>query len=202
VKIELLYFDGCPNHEALLPRLREILGQNSVPAEIDLCRIADNQAAQRRRFLGSPGPPRRARRRARCRAANRLRHEVPPLPHGERPVGRAAAGVASTSAGPRSRSGHMTAALENVLSARPIGAARSSWSSAAARLRPCARSRSRGTFSVTVQTSEWNAPCDRASPDARTALDLRHKPPDVRGQDASTPRSPTTSTARRRTESP
>jgi hypothetical protein len=54
VKIELLYFDGCPNHEALLPRLREILGQSGVPTEIDLCRIADDQAAQRERFLGSP----------------------------------------------------------------------------------------------------------------------------------------------------
>lgn len=23
--VEVLYFDGCPNHEALLPRLRELL---------------------------------------------------------------------------------------------------------------------------------------------------------------------------------
>jgi hypothetical protein len=54
MKIELLYFDGCPNHEALLPRLREILGQSGVPAEIDLRRITDEEAAQRERFLGSP----------------------------------------------------------------------------------------------------------------------------------------------------
>ena len=54
MKIELVYFDGCPNHEALLPRLREILEQSGVPAEIDLRRIADDQAAQRERFLGSP----------------------------------------------------------------------------------------------------------------------------------------------------
>jgi hypothetical protein len=30
VQIDLLYFDGCPNHEALLARLREILGQSDV----------------------------------------------------------------------------------------------------------------------------------------------------------------------------
>jgi len=46
----VLYFDGCPNHEALLPRLREILGQNVVPAEIDLQRITDEDAARRARF--------------------------------------------------------------------------------------------------------------------------------------------------------
>ncbi len=54
MKIELLYFDGCPNHEALLAHLREMLGQSGVPAEIDLLRIADDQAAQREHFLGSP----------------------------------------------------------------------------------------------------------------------------------------------------
>jgi hypothetical protein len=54
VTIELLYFDGCPNHEALLPRLREIVGDSDVSAEVDLRRISDDNAAQRERFLGSP----------------------------------------------------------------------------------------------------------------------------------------------------
>jgi hypothetical protein len=54
VTIELLYFDGCPNHEALLPRLREIVADSDVSAEEDLRRISDDNAAQRERFLGSP----------------------------------------------------------------------------------------------------------------------------------------------------
>jgi hypothetical protein len=54
VRIELLYFDGCPNHEALLPRLRELLARAGVSSEIDVRRIADDEAAQRERFLGSP----------------------------------------------------------------------------------------------------------------------------------------------------
>jgi hypothetical protein len=54
VRIEVLYFDGCPNHEALLPRLREILARTGVSAEIALRRIASDEAAQRERFLGSP----------------------------------------------------------------------------------------------------------------------------------------------------
>ena len=52
--IELLYFDGCPNHEALLPRLREIVAASDVSAEVDLRRISDDDAAQHERFLGSP----------------------------------------------------------------------------------------------------------------------------------------------------
>ena len=54
MRIEVLYFDGCPNHEALLPRLHEILARTGVSAEIDLRRIASDDAAQRERFLGSP----------------------------------------------------------------------------------------------------------------------------------------------------
>lgn len=54
MKVELLYFDGCPNHEALLPRLRELLAREGGPAKIDLRRITDDETAQRERFLGSP----------------------------------------------------------------------------------------------------------------------------------------------------
>ena len=50
----MLYFDGCPNHDALLPRLREILANTGISTEIDLRRITDDEAAQRERFLGSP----------------------------------------------------------------------------------------------------------------------------------------------------
>jgi hypothetical protein len=37
--IELLYFDGCPNHEALLSHLRELLARVDIPARIDLRRV-------------------------------------------------------------------------------------------------------------------------------------------------------------------
>ena len=52
--IELLYFDGCPNHEALLPHLEQLLHAARITANIRLRRIADDTAAQRERFLGSP----------------------------------------------------------------------------------------------------------------------------------------------------
>ena len=54
MKVEVLYFDGCPNHAALLPHLRELLRAHDVRADIELVRVADADAAERMRFLGSP----------------------------------------------------------------------------------------------------------------------------------------------------
>jgi hypothetical protein len=54
VTVELLYFDGCPNYETLLPHLERLLGGANVSAEIKLRRIANRDDAQREKFLGSP----------------------------------------------------------------------------------------------------------------------------------------------------
>jgi hypothetical protein len=52
--VELLYFDGCPNHEALVPHLEQLLRTAGIPVEIALRNVPDDTAAQRERFLGSP----------------------------------------------------------------------------------------------------------------------------------------------------
>lgn len=54
MRIELLYFDGCPSYEALLPRLRAILAAEGVDEEAELRRVESLEAAERERFLGSP----------------------------------------------------------------------------------------------------------------------------------------------------
>jgi hypothetical protein len=54
VKIELLYFDGCPSYEALLPRLGRLLARENVAEELELRRVESAEAAVRERFLGSP----------------------------------------------------------------------------------------------------------------------------------------------------
>lgn len=54
MKVELLFFDGCPSHEAFLPRLRELLAQAGVQDEVQQRRVESDDAAQRERFLGSP----------------------------------------------------------------------------------------------------------------------------------------------------
>ena len=52
--VEVVYLDGCPNHEALLPHLRELLSSVGESTEIGLVRVDDDEAAVRERFLGSP----------------------------------------------------------------------------------------------------------------------------------------------------
>ena len=54
MKVEVLYFDGCPNHEALLPHLRDLVNAAGAAVGIELVRVDDADAAERQRFLGSP----------------------------------------------------------------------------------------------------------------------------------------------------
>ena len=54
MKIELLYFDGCPGHEAFLPQLQELLAREAVQGELEQRRVETPQAAEAERFLGSP----------------------------------------------------------------------------------------------------------------------------------------------------
>jgi hypothetical protein len=54
VKVELLYFDGCPSYERLLPRLSELVAGADPDAEVELRRVESIDAAERERFLGSP----------------------------------------------------------------------------------------------------------------------------------------------------
>ena len=54
MKVEVLYFDGCPNHDALLPHLRELLESAGASPDIELVPVEDEETAERERFLGSP----------------------------------------------------------------------------------------------------------------------------------------------------
>jgi hypothetical protein len=54
MRIELLYFDGCPSYEELLPRLRELVTKVRPDAEVELRRIETSEEAEHERFLGSP----------------------------------------------------------------------------------------------------------------------------------------------------
>lgn len=40
MKVELLYFDGCPSYEALLPRVRKQLADLDADVELELRRVA------------------------------------------------------------------------------------------------------------------------------------------------------------------
>ena len=52
MRVELLFFEGCPSHERLLPRVRELA--DAAGATVMLQRIATPEEAEQQRFLGSP----------------------------------------------------------------------------------------------------------------------------------------------------
>jgi hypothetical protein len=54
MRIELLHVDGCPSHEAFLPRLEELVRQAGVQARVQQRRVESDADARRERFLGSP----------------------------------------------------------------------------------------------------------------------------------------------------
>jgi hypothetical protein len=54
VRIELLYFDGCPSYRRLLPRLEKLLRDARVRERVELRRVDSEQQAAEQRFLGSP----------------------------------------------------------------------------------------------------------------------------------------------------
>lgn len=53
-RVEVLYFDGCPNHEATRALVERIAAELRIEPEIALVRVPDAEAAGERRFLGSP----------------------------------------------------------------------------------------------------------------------------------------------------
>ena len=54
MKVEVIYFAGCPNHPPAANRVREVLEQERTPAEIIEIEVKDSFMAQQVGFLGSP----------------------------------------------------------------------------------------------------------------------------------------------------
>ena len=52
--VEVLYFDGCPNRSAAQALAERVSADIGRDVEIRLVNVADPEAAERERFLGSP----------------------------------------------------------------------------------------------------------------------------------------------------
>jgi hypothetical protein len=53
-RVEILYFDGCPNHERALEVVEQLAAELRLQPAIELVEVPDAEAASRLRFLGSP----------------------------------------------------------------------------------------------------------------------------------------------------
>ena len=54
MKVELLYFDGCPSWEMGLKNLEAALLKENLSASIEMVKVTDDEEAVRLKFLGSP----------------------------------------------------------------------------------------------------------------------------------------------------
>src|SRR5450759_1037351 len=54
MKTEILYFEGCPNHRPAVERVREVLKEEGLTAEVVEVNVSDEAAARPLGFLGSP----------------------------------------------------------------------------------------------------------------------------------------------------
>jgi hypothetical protein len=53
-RVEILYFDGCPNHEPARVLVERVAAELQLEPTIALVVVADAESAARLRFLGSP----------------------------------------------------------------------------------------------------------------------------------------------------
>jgi hypothetical protein len=54
MKIEVLYFAGCPNHAPAVERLKTVLRQDGLTADVYEIEVKDELAAKALNFFGSP----------------------------------------------------------------------------------------------------------------------------------------------------
>ena len=54
MKIDVLYFEGCPNHHPAVTLTHEVLNELSAQAEVQEVEVSGPEDADQLRFLGSP----------------------------------------------------------------------------------------------------------------------------------------------------
>ena len=54
MRVEVLYFDGCPTYLETERTLREVLAEEGIEAEVELVALNTDEEARRLRFPGSP----------------------------------------------------------------------------------------------------------------------------------------------------
>lgn len=54
ILVEVLYFDGCPNHLGAVELVDRVSRELRIEPEVRLVNVPDQRAARRLRFLGSP----------------------------------------------------------------------------------------------------------------------------------------------------
>ena len=88
--IRFLYYEDCPSHDQALERLRQVMAEEGIQAEVEVIKVETEEQAQRLHFIGSPTilvngedidpPPPDARYALTCRAYRLEDGRISPLP--------------------------------------------------------------------------------------------------------------------------
>ena len=54
MRVEILYFEGCPNHQPTVELVRQSIDECGVSAQLEEVEVRDDTHARQLRFLGSP----------------------------------------------------------------------------------------------------------------------------------------------------
>jgi hypothetical protein len=54
MRVEVLYFDGCPTYQTAEETLRGVLAREDIEADVEVVAVNTNEEARRLRFPGSP----------------------------------------------------------------------------------------------------------------------------------------------------
>jgi len=54
MKVEILYFDGCPTYVAAEKAVREVIAEEGIEADVGLVAVNTDEEARKLRFPGSP----------------------------------------------------------------------------------------------------------------------------------------------------
>ncbi|GAB4509749.1 MAG: hypothetical protein OHK0046_05320 [Anaerolineae bacterium] len=52
--VEFLYFEDCPSHDVALERLRQVMAEQAIDADVHIIRVETEAEAEQYRFTGSP----------------------------------------------------------------------------------------------------------------------------------------------------
>jgi len=90
MNIAFLYYEDCPSHDIALDRLRQVMAEEGVTAEIEIIKVEAERQAQSLHFIGSPTiringqdidpPPSDAHYALTCRAYHLEDGRISPLP--------------------------------------------------------------------------------------------------------------------------
>jgi hypothetical protein len=54
MKVEFIFWEGCPSHDVALERLRQVMAEDGIDSPIEVAEVETEEQAEATHFVGSP----------------------------------------------------------------------------------------------------------------------------------------------------